>query len=177
MGRLKHAQKTPLKSWQRMGAKPLLSKFFELALFSLTAASLLLFYPQILILLLQVNPRLLPCYFFTWAAGVLLDAYSTWRFYREDPGKFTLREASSVMKFYYRRMGFIRAAAATVATMDGAAIALLTLILMPEVSKILNAPADPLQHLASSAAFLGTMHLIAAVYNFLAEGAARRGSL
>ena len=71
-----------------MGANPFLSKFFflpeffELALFTLIAASLLLFYPQILILLLQVNPHLLPYYFFTWAAGVLLDGYSTWRFYR-----------------------------------------------------------------------------------------------
>jgi hypothetical protein len=158
------------------GAERLLSKFFELTLFTLIAVSLLLFYPQILILLLQVRPCLLPCYFSIWAAGVLLDAYSTWRFYRKDPEKFTLKEASLVMKFYYRRMGFIRAAAATVATMDGAAIALLTLILMPEVSKMLNAPAGPLQHFASSAAFVGTVHLIAAIYNFLVEAAVGRGS-
>jgi hypothetical protein len=144
-------------------------RFFELAPFTLATVSLLLFYPQILILLLQANPSLLPCYFYMWAAGLLLDAYSTWRFYREDPEKFTLKEASPVMKFYYRRLSFAHAAAATAATMDGSAALLLTLILMPEVSKMLGVAASLPQHLASSAAFLGTMHSIAAAYNFTVE--------
>lgn len=106
-----------------------------------------------------------------WALGLGLDYYSTWRFYREEPGDFERREASPVMKALYRRLGgFSKAAAAFLAVMEAPSIALVALVCMPAASQALSIPpAKPASFFEAALAWLGLLHLTAAATNIIAE--------
>lgn len=150
--------------------KGFVKAFFELILFSTITIALVLILPQVLLATLHICPMALSFYIILWVTGLSLDVYSTWRFYKDDPGRFHLREASLVLKRFYRSLGFWRGVAATILLMDGLAVLLLSIVCIPVAARVTGVDVGCWSwNVASAMALAGLIHLLGATYNLSVE--------
>ncbi|MEM2189387.1 MAG: hypothetical protein QXG35_08685 [Nitrososphaerota archaeon] len=129
--------------------------------------------PTLLINLTFCAPNLTFVYPLVWTAGVALDFYTTYRFYRQDPGAFEKNELSGYMRRLYRVFGFRAGLVAFLLLVELPIASLIALLLIPASVRVfsIQQPSFP-QCFVSSLAFHGIIHLGAAGWNALLE---RRG--
>ena len=110
-----------------------------------------------------------------WFSSLLLDFYTTWRFYREDPSRFTVEERNRIFSRLVSKFGFKRATMAFALAAEIPFAALLAAILIPPISSfLLGTVADPVASLSVSLMVLSLSHIQAAIKNFRIELKRRR---
>ncbi len=104
---------------------------------------------------------------------MLSDFYTTYRFYRSDPGGFERNELSGYMRKLYRAFGFKAGLAAFLALVEAPVGLIVSFALVPASARVFGLPqlAQPesLAYLSSGFAFLGLGHLAAAAWNLMLE--------
>lgn len=122
--------------------------------------------PVFLFSLVARFPPLVYAHFSMWVAGVLLDFYTTYRFYSRDPENFERNELSWYVRRLYRVLGFKAGLFAFLVLVELPVAMTVSFVLIPASAPVfgLTEP-EALTCLASGLAFHGLMHLSAAAWN------------
>lgn len=103
---------------------------------------------------------------FFWALCLSLDLYTTWRFYKQDQGRFRSAERNRAFGLLAEKFSFPVAAVAFITLVEIPFTAFLTFTLIPPVYTYLcGLNGKPLAYLSVGLAMTGFLHLQAAVRN------------
>lgn len=101
---------------------------------------------------------------------MLLDFYTTYRFYKADPSGFERNELSWYVRKLYRLFGLKAGFIAFLVFVELPVAAIVSFALIPASTWVFSLPKpETLTCLASGLAFHGLMHLSAAAWNRLLE--------
>ena len=105
-----------------------------------------------------------------WFSSLLVDFYTTWRFYREDPSRFDNKERNKIFSRLVSKFGFRKATVAFALVAEIPFAALLAALLIPPISSFLaGTVVDPATSLSVSLMVLCSSHIQAATKNLRIE--------
>ena len=115
-------------------------------------------------------PALSPVAPLAWFSSLLLDFYTTWRFYREDSSRFDDKERNKIFSRLVSKFGFEKAIVAFALVAEIPFATLLAAMLIPPISSFLTGTVlDPATSTSVSLMVLSSSHIQAAAKNLRIE--------
>jgi hypothetical protein len=126
-------------------------------------------------LLVALTPPLITVLPPFWFGNLILDLYTTHRFYNQNPEQFKSMEKNKAFIFFVEKLGFPAAAVAFIALVDVPFTMLLAFALMPPVyTFITGLSGEPYTYLSAALGVTGFTHLQAAIRNLGKETEAQK---
>jgi len=118
--------------------------------------------------LVKIQPALAAAYTALWAASLIPDWYTTWRFYIEAPEDFSRNERNPIVSQLVSKLGFKRAAAAYTLIYEPITALLLAATLLPFISTFLTGETsiNMAENIPTVLAVYGIGHIHASIRNF-----------
>lgn len=121
----------------------------------------------LLLYLVITNPDLSLPYLILWALSTTTDAYTTYKFYRENPKEFQKKERNPILKILVKKLGFKTSIAIFTLLFEIITATLTATLLLPKIKLYLTGEQDknPIINIPTALAIYGVSHIHAALKN------------